>query len=128
MSMTKSSKPNLRHLKRSLTIRHFLTPPMACSTGIRKPDIFLFSFFCASDNCLPFGFPAGILAVTFSGLYPGNSVSCRRIMPEGKLKGCLSAVFYYEYCRHGSWKAAGRVFEVYKAGCFSRYEFFTAVT
>ncbi|OAV63196.1 hypothetical protein Barb6XT_03224 [Bacteroidales bacterium Barb6XT] len=44
MSMTKSSKPDLRHLKRSLTIRHFLIPPTACSTRMRKPDISLFSF------------------------------------------------------------------------------------
>ncbi|OAV71082.1 hypothetical protein Barb6_01527 [Bacteroidales bacterium Barb6] len=122
--MTKSSKPNLRHLKRSLTIRHFLTPPMACSIRIRKPDIFLFSSFCASDNCLPLGFFAGIFTVTFSGLCPRNPVSCRRIIPEGKLKGCLSAVFYHEHFRHRSWKAAGRVFEAYKAGCFSRHEFF----
>ena len=26
-------------------IRHFLIPPMACSTRIRELDIFLFSFF-----------------------------------------------------------------------------------
>ncbi|OAV63628.1 hypothetical protein Barb4_04905 [Bacteroidales bacterium Barb4] len=122
--MTKSSKPNFRHMERSLAIRHFLTPPMACSTGIRKPDIFLFSSFCALDNGLPSGFLAGIFTVAFSGLCPGgNPVSCRRIMPAGKLKGCLSAVFYHEHCRHGSWKAAGRFFEAYKAGCFSRYEF-----
>src|SRR5690554_5746638 len=61
MSMTRSSKPNLRHLNRSLTIRHFFTPPMACSTRIRKLDIFLFPLSLFVSQLLALGFLQGHL-------------------------------------------------------------------
>lgn len=91
--MTKSSKPNLRHRKRSFTIRHFLTPPIACSTRIRKLEISLFSFFCISDNSLPLGFFDGIFTVTFLGLCPKKPVSCHNVIPLDKVKGCASCIF-----------------------------------
>ena len=50
------SKPNLWHLNRSLTIRHFFIPPMACSTLILIPEIRLFSCFSAVISSFPLGF------------------------------------------------------------------------
>ena len=54
--ITISSKPNLWHLNRSLTIRHFFIPPMACSTLILIPEIRLFSCFSAVISSFPLGF------------------------------------------------------------------------
>ena len=129
MSMTKSSKPNLRHLKRSLTIRHFLTPPIACSTKMRKLDIFLFSSFWISDNCFPLGFLVGIITVVFSGLCPRKPVSCQIVIPVGKLKGCSSMIFL-------SWTRPSKVWEshnirfsdVQSRSFFTLWVFFTTIT
>lgn len=84
MSMARSLKPNLRHLNRSLTIRHFFTPPMVCSTRIRKLDIFLCSSFCLSVNFLRSGFLTGILIVMFFGACARSFVSCHKVFPVGK--------------------------------------------
>lgn len=83
-SMTKSSKPNLWHLKRSLTIRHLFTPPMACSASTLKEEIERFDSFCSSESSLPFGFFVGIITFTFSGLCPKKPVSCHNVIPDGK--------------------------------------------
>lgn len=129
MSMTKSSKPNLRHLKRSLTIRHFLIPPMACSTRIRKLDIFPFSCFWAWVNSLPFGFFAGIFTVTLSGICPTNPVSCHKVIPLGNANGCSSIIFL-------SWTWPSQVFDshrmrlsgVQSRSFFTLWVFFSTVT
>ena len=54
--ITISSNPNLWHLNRSLTIRHFFIPPMACSTLILIPEILLFSCFSSRVSSFPLGF------------------------------------------------------------------------
>ena len=57
--ITISSKPNLWHLNRSLTIRHFYT-----TSGVFHlvliPEIRLFSCFSTVVNSFPFGFFLGM--------------------------------------------------------------------
>lgn len=129
MSMTKSSKPNLRHLNRSFTIRHLFTPPMACSTRIRKLDIFLFFSFWSSVSSLPLGFFAGIFTVTFSGVCPRNPVSCHKVIPVGNVNGWASIIFL-------SWTCPPQVLDshrmrlsgVHSRSFFTLCVFFSAVT
>ena len=78
--ITISSKPNLWHLNRSLTIRHFFIPPMACSTLILIPEIRLFSCFSTAVSSFPFGFFLGMHISTPSGLCPMKPVSCQSLI------------------------------------------------
>ena len=96
--ITISSKPNLWHLNRSLTIRHFFILPMACSTLILIPEIRLFSCFSTAVSSFPFGFFLGMHISTPSGLCPMKTVSCQRLIPLGSRRGSSSQIFLSWTC------------------------------
>ena len=91
--ITISSKPNLWHLNRFLTIRHFFIPPMAFSTLILIPEIRLFSCFSTVASSFPLGFFLGMHVSTPSGLCPMKPVSCQSLMPLGSRRGSSSQIF-----------------------------------
>lgn len=122
--MTKSSNPNLRHRKRSFTIWHFLTPPMACSTRTRKLEISLFSFFWASDNSLPLGFFVGILPSHLSDYVPRNWYLAIKWCPWIMSRVAHLVSFCHAHVHHKSLTTTKCVYRAYKAGYSSCHEFF----
>ena len=117
ISITVSSKPNLVHLRRSLTIRHRLTPPMACSTRIRNEDISLFSRFCSCVNSFPLGFLVGIFTVICAGLCPKILYLTTKLFPQEIEWAAHQQSFCREYCLQKCAKATKSVVE----GCTIAY-------
>ena len=91
--ITISSNPNLWHLNRSLTIRHFFIPPIACSTLILIPEILLFSCFSSEVSSFPLDFFLGMYTLMPFGLCPWKPVSCQSLIPLGSERDSSSHIF-----------------------------------
>jgi len=93
VSKIKSRMPFFQFLILSLTIRCRLTPPIACSTRIRKEEIHWLMCLSKSDNSLPRGFFFGWIITMSSRENPWKPVSCAKRHPFGRLYPLSSASF-----------------------------------